>query len=56
MQSVKGQNRSGSVRARAERMACLRVLKPEWIFDFSSRGCAKIEKLGTQSRRYPANP
>ena len=38
MQSVKGQNRSGSVRARAERMACLRVLKPEWIFDFSYSG------------------
>ena len=38
MQSVKGQERLGSVRAGAERMACLRVLKAEWIFDFSSRG------------------
>ena len=49
-------------------MACLRMLKAEWMFGFSCkgsersprvaryRGCAKIEKLGTQSRRYPANP
>ena len=44
--------------AGAERMACLRVLKAQWIFDFSSRdsersprvawytGCAKRVKLG----------
>ena len=34
----KRQERSGSIRAGAERIACLRVLKAEWIFDFSSRG------------------
>ena len=28
---------SGSVRAGAKIMACLRVLKSEWVFDFSSR-------------------
>ena len=38
VKSTKGQERSCSVRAGAERMACLRVLKAEWIFDFSSRG------------------
>ena len=37
MQNVKGRDMSGSIRARAERMAYLRVLKAEWIFDFSSR-------------------
>ena len=48
--------------------ACLRVLKAEWIFDFSSRDserspwvayyrcCAKRAKLGIQRHRYPANP
>ena len=29
------------MRAGAERKACLRVLKAEWIFDFSSRGSEK---------------
>ena len=33
---MKGQERSESARAGAERMACLRVLKAEWIFDISS--------------------
>ena len=49
-------------------MACLRVLKDEWILNFSSRGsekspwvagyrsCAKRAKLGNQRRRCPANP
>ena len=48
-------------------MACLRVLKAEQIFDFSSRGSersprvagyrgyAKRAKLGIQRCRYPAN-
>ena len=56
------------MRAGAERMACLRELKAEWIFDFSSRdserspwvacyrGCAKRAKLGIQRHRYPGNP
>ena len=38
VKSTKGQERLGSVRAGAERMVCLRVLKAEQIFDFSSRG------------------
>ena len=38
VKSTKGQERLGSVRAGAERMVCLRVLKAERIFDFSSRG------------------
>ena len=49
-------------------MACLRLLKAEWIFDFSAgrsgrapwvagyRGGAKRMKLGIQRHRYPANP
>ena len=49
-------------------MACLRVLKAEGTFDFSSRGSersprvagyrgyAKRAKLGIQRCRYPANP
>ena len=49
-------------------MACLRVLKAEGTFDFSSRGSerspqvaeyrgyAKRAKLGIQRHRYPANP
>ena len=64
----KGVRRSENVRAGVERMACLRVSKAEWIFDFSSRGserppwvawyrgCAKRAKLGIQRRRYAANP
>ena len=36
--SIKGQEMSGSIRAGAERIACLRVLKVEQMFDFSSRG------------------
>ena len=38
-----GREGSGSVRAGAEKMAFLRVLRPEQIFDFSSR----------DSERYP---
>ena len=49
-------------------MACLRLLKAEWIFDFSAgrsgrapwvagyRGGAKRMKLGIQRHRYPDNP
>ena len=36
---------SGSVRAGAERMACLRLLKAERIFDFSSRGSERSPRL-----------
>ena len=55
------------MRAGAERMACLRVLKAQRMFDFSSRGSerspqvaeyrgyAKRAKLGIQRCRYPAN-
>ena len=45
MQNVKGRDMSGSIRARAERMAYLRVLKAEWIFDFSPRDSEKSSLL-----------
>ena len=36
---------SGSVRAGAERMACLRLLKAERISDFSSRGSERPPRV-----------
>ena len=36
---------SGSVRAGAERMACLRLLKAERIFDFNFRGSERAPRV-----------
>ena len=45
VKSTKGLEMLGSVRAGAERMACLRVLKAEWILDFISRGSERPPRM-----------
>ena len=42
---MKGQERSGSARAGAERMACLRMLKAEWMFGFSCKGSERSPRV-----------
>ena len=45
MQSIKGRGGSGSVRAETERMACLQLLRLEWIFGFSSRSSERAPQV-----------
>lgn len=64
----KGRERSGSVKAEAERTACFRASKAVWTTDLGSRGSkrspwvawcrswARRAKLGIQRHRYPAKP